>query len=220
MNRNPGVLGWTVAMVLAAGGALAHDKAAGWKEHTSTDIKVAWRITSAGGGLRIEDHAETTAKARVKDAVAVLLDIPGHGGFMGNKCRVLEQLPDNTWLVYAFIENPWPIPDADRVSRLRYTRDEATGTAVFRFTAEPDAYPRQGVARQTHFDLTYTVVDLGNGRIELREDGVAEPPFDVPRWMVNSAFPKVPLESMRKLVGMIEKRALAHGEHPAARNGG
>jgi hypothetical protein len=179
----------------------------GWRVASpDEDTTVRWRITKdTEGALLIEDVVQTTAQASLQEAVALFLDVPGHTEFSGDvESRVLQTLSPDRWLVYTFTRNPWPLRDSDRVSELSYVLDQEAGQATFRLVATPEAHPDQGVPRQAHFQWTYTFLDLGDGRLQIREEGAGVPPVRVPRWLVASAFPDAPLDSMRKVVALLE----------------
>lgn len=126
----------------------------GWRVDVPDErTTVGWRIREIAdergkATLRIEDWVETTVPGTLEAAVAVLLDVPGHVTFNGAaESRVVEKIASERWLVYAFIDKPWPVTNCDRISELSYVRDGSARSARFRFVAVPEAYPRGDVPR-------------------------------------------------------------------------
>ena len=169
-----------------------------------------WRFSettnNAGETVQfIEDETHTVAIATLDDAVALFRDFSSYAETFGNaEALLIETLGEDMWLVYEFIDNPWPIADSDRVCEITYQHDEE-GVAVFSFHARPDAYADQGAARQERYDVSYTFTDLGDGRIEMHERGKAIPPVDVPEWLLNSAFPDALFDSLLHIRDTLEQ---------------
>ncbi len=201
----------TLLATLGAACASVQPEADGWQvSRPDAATTVRWQITEftddhGATVLRIHDEAETTVDASIDGAIAVFLNVPCHTQFLGVvESRIIKEIAADQWLVYSFVDNPWPIEDADRVSELTQGRDESSGAITFNFVATPDAWPAQAVQRQRLFNVTYTLTALGDGRMHLREEGESTPPVAVPRWLVESAFPGVAFNSIRKLASLIE----------------
>jgi hypothetical protein len=182
----------------------------GWyTDDDDDDTWARWRFsrnTSDGQPVQfVEDETVTVANADLKGAVALFKDVASYAETFNNAdCRLLESLDEDTWLIYEFVDNPWPVADSDRVSQVTYQHDQE-GMVVFRFYATPDAYPDQGVARQECYDVSYTITDLGDGRIELHERGEAITPVRVPDWLLKSAFPGALFGSLRHIKEILEQ---------------
>lgn len=153
----------------------------------------------------IRDFAETTFQANYKDCIALMKDVSRHKEFTGDaSSEVLKKISNREWLVYYYTDNPWPIADSDLVARMVFTEDKARHSASFRITAAPGELESKGVNRMKHYQLTYTCADLGDGTIGVSFSGESNPPVQVPKWLVESAFPDAQFDSMQKLTKLIK----------------
>lgn len=193
-------------------GSSAYAQTAGWESHTSKDrtttvqSKVSSLKTSEGQELPlIEYRGSLTAKASFARCVAVLLDVSHHKTIHDDESsRIVETVSDHEWIVHYGLKVPWPLAQSDCVASMTYARD-ATGTlATFTFQATPARWKATGAKRMNQYDVTYTLRDLGAGRVEISSTGRVSPPFKVPQWMLKAALPgsvSDPLTKIVKLAG-------------------
>jgi hypothetical protein len=183
-------------------------QADGWKtaKLDKGQITVQYRISERAteSGLKvpmIEDITTTVAGVSLKSCIALMKDPSMHKGFTGDSSsETIEVVSDHEWLVYYFTKNPWPVPDSDCVAVMTFTEDVAQGTAVFTLSAAPDRMENRKVKRMSFYNISYSFKDLGNGSVEIIETGRSSPAVEVPLWLIKSAFPGAPADSIRKFV--------------------
>ena len=185
----------------------------GWKtaKLDNGEITVQYRISErvTEGGVKapmIEDITTTVAGVSLKSCIALMKDPSRHKDFTGDfSSETIEVVSDHEWLVYYFAKNPWPVPDSDCVAIMSLTEDAAQGTASFTFTAAPDRMENRKVKRMSFYNIAYSFKDLGNGSVEIIETGRSSPAVEVPLWLIKSAFPGAPADSIRKFVKIAKK---------------
>jgi hypothetical protein len=113
--------------------------------------------------------------------------------------KVVKAISQNEWIVFYYSNNPWPIQNSDCVARMTLTKNELDRSATFTLKAATNEYPIGSVNRMTAFEVVYHFKELANGIVKITVTGSTSPPVNIPKWMVKSAFPKVPLESIREI---------------------
>ncbi|MEN9355620.1 MAG: hypothetical protein RL318_2945 [Fibrobacterota bacterium] len=193
-------------------GAVIPSRASGWETKTSKDgsttvqSKVSSLKTADGEEVPlIEYKAITTAKASFTKCVAVLLDVSNHKLIHDDESsRIVETVSDHEWIVHYGMKVPWPLPQSDCVTSMTYAQDRSGLLATFSFHATPTRWKTTGAKRMNQYDVTYTLRDLGAGRVEVSSTGRVSPPFKVPQWMLKAALPgsvSDPLKNIVKLAG-------------------
>ena len=179
-----------------------------WKTAKLDDAKItvkyriSERVTETGVRVpMIEDIATTIAEVSLSGCVALMKDTSKHKEFMGDySSEAIKAISGNEWIVYYYTKNPSPVPDSDCVAIMSFSEDAGLGTADFRLSAAPDLMEYKKVERMSFFNIAYSFKDLGNGTVEIVMTGRSSPPVKVPLWLINSAFPGVPADGIRKFV--------------------
>lgn len=171
--------------------------ASGWETRTSKDglTTVRSKVSSlkAANGEElplIEYKGSATASASFAKCLAVLLDVGNHKEIHDDESsRTVETVSDREWIVHYGLKVPWPLPSSDCVAKMTYTRDTTGKVATIAFTAAPTRWKPTNAKRMSVYDVTYTLRDLGSGRMEISSTGRVSPPFKVPQWMLKAALP-------------------------------
>lgn len=189
-----------------------------WKRAVDSeeDIVVRYRIYNArdhsGENLTfVEDESIATAWASLDDCQRVMRDVAQHWTFTKDtSSSLIKRTSPSSWLIYYFSESLWPMKDVDRVMLMTQINNKEQRSITFQFHAEPSRAEHRGVPRMQLFDLAYVFTDLGNGKVKVHEKGRSNPPYHVPLWLIHSAFPKIPRESMKILVDKLEDSNQRH----------
>ena len=184
-----------------------------WKSPADTEdgIAVRYRIyetpdRSGKDTTFVEDESTSTAQASLEDCQRVMRDVAHHWTFTeDNSSSLIERPSPNSWLIYYYSKSPWPMKDTDRVMLMTQTNNEQQGSISFQFKAKPKRFEQRGVARMQLFDVTYVFTDLGNGKVKIYVKGRSIPPYDVPLWLIHSAFPGVQQNAMKGLISRLEE---------------
>jgi hypothetical protein len=200
-SRLPIVLG---AILSASALARAED----WKREVSHDGKatVEYRVSRIGddaGEERplIEFKASLIDSAGYERCLSVMLDVSKHKIINDDEAsETIRRLSETEWILYYEVKIPWPLPKTDCVMRMRLSKDSADKSAEFALTAAPELAPSRGKRRFRIHRFSYTLKDLGNGKVALGVAGKSSPPFKVPLWMIRAGFPEAASDPLRKIV--------------------
>lgn len=179
--------------VLISGVAIADD----WKTEIVSDgnvvvnSKVYSEKNDEGKKRQIlEYNAEVVSDAAYEDVINTLLDVSKHKDFLDGteESKVLEVNGDKT-LAYYFFGAPWPMPDADCVVDITYTK----GDSVFEMyvVANPAGAELGKVKRMSLYDAKYTVVK-GDSGSTIKYEVKLSPAAKAPAFLVKTWFPKGP----------------------------
>lgn len=183
----------------------------GWKQETTKDgrVTVDYRFSESvdqyGEKYNVlEYEAVTNASASLESLKEVMIDDPKHMEFMDGTEGVkrVRDLPGGEWLTYYFYNSPWPMPDADIVTRYKLEENPSGKRFVLTGSPAPDMYPEGKVPRMRHNHTKYTFSDKGNGIIEIVMYSKSVPLVSVPNWLVSAWFPDGPADMLNGIIDL------------------
>lgn len=156
--------------------------------------------------IQIKDSTTTIDNISLEKCISLMKDVQKHKLFTGDsKSKIVKTISDDEWIIYYYMDNPWPIKNSDCVSRMTFTENKEENTATFELVATPLEYEKKEVNRMTHFNVLYTFEDIGNGQVRITITGKTSPPVKVPKWLIKSAFPSAPANAIRKFVKLTKE---------------
>ena len=173
-------------------------------------ITVTYRISERTDELGnvvtlIEDSTTTIASVSYQNCIQVFKDISSHKEFTGDEMSErVRTVSDTSWLVYYFMDNPWPVSNSDCVAKMTFTENEDANLATFSLVAAPTEYEMGSVNRMTYYNVKYKFKDIGNGKVEITVTARTTPPVNVPDWLLKSAFPSAPADAVYRLVNHLK----------------
>jgi hypothetical protein len=182
--------------------------AGGWKKEKTDDGKVSveYRISNSKDAAGedaplIEYNASMIDSADFRNCVSALMDVSNHRKINDDESsETIKTVSDTEWIVRYNMKIPWPLPKTDCVLRMTYSRDTLNRSAEFAFIAAPDQAPSAGRKRFSNHRVSYTIRDLGDGKVELRSVAKSSPPFKLPLWMISANFPDGPADPLKNIV--------------------
>jgi len=180
-----------------------------WKKESTKDGKVhvsyifSESVNENGKKFNVLEYlAVTTAELSLESCRAVMVNDSLHMGFMDGTANVrrITNLPGGEWVTYYFYNSPWPMPDADVVTRYKLEEDSSGKQFVLTGTPAPDMYPEQDVPRMKHNDTKYTFTDLGNGSVEIIMYSKSIPLVSVPKWLIATWVPNGPADMLNGII--------------------
>lgn len=197
-------------LLVAVVGSNASCDPGGWITQTTKDgkITVQSKVSSvkdtSGDEFPVIDYkANTVATASFSRCVGLILDVSRHKAINDDKSsEIVETISDHEWIVHYDLKVPWPLPQSDCVAKMTYSSDSARKMASFVFKAAPTRWKAPSGKRMSIYELTYTLRDLGNGRVELASAGKGSPPFKVPQWMLRSGLPGSVSDPLARIVAL------------------
>jgi hypothetical protein len=189
-----------------------------WKTETTDGGKITVQYcisqhTDVNGRkiTTIEDHTMIVDSISMQSCISLMKNISKHKEFTGDYIsEIVKTMSDSEWIVYYYSKNPWPIANSDCVAKMVFCENKAAKTAVFTLTAEPSGYKKVSVNRMTHYNVTYSFKDMGNGQVEIIITGKTSPPVKVPLCIIKSAFPEAPAGALRKFVKLLKQEKNEH----------
>ncbi len=172
-----------------------------------------WRLEREAEGIRVwirsvEGSPHRAVRARmvvdtpIEDIVAILRDT--------DMCRdwaryceashVHEKLGESEAYIYTHNDLPWPVPDRDVVSHVRWTEHPETGVVEMEAVATEGILARlEDVVRLTDAYSTWTLRPLESGEVEVTTEAHVDPAGPVPAWITNRLLVDAPFRSLHQL---------------------
>lgn len=187
---------------------------ADWKKETSKDGRVTVSymfsdtIDESGKRLNVLEYEATCiAEVSLESCKAVMRTDSLHMEFMEGteNVRRISDLPDGEWLCYYYYNSPWPMPDADVITRYKLEEDPSQKQFILTGTPAPDLYPGQDVARMKHNYTKYIFTDQGNGRVEIVMHSKSIPLVAVPKWLIATWIPDGPADMLNGIIRLAKE---------------
>jgi len=197
-----------VFALLIAFPILTSGQASGWKQTTAKNGKVQLKYKVEGlqgseDAVMAEYWVKGTVNVRLDKAEKFLRSSANYKTFLDNTVvsKTVGTISASEWLIYLFMDVPWPLPNADCVQQVSVSRTvkELVVTAV----AKPNAYPLQGEERMSISDSKYHFIENAVGVVELTITGKFSPKGPITKFMLETWFPAGPVQLMDRLVQQI-----------------
>ena len=181
-----------------------------WKlEKNSNGVKVYTRYI-AGWGLK-EFKSITEVACTLADAEAVLRDGKNKKEWMHNTydTKDLSGSSQNEIYSYSIVDAPWPVSDRDNITKMIYTYPSKQQVLV-KMSAAPTQIPElSGIVRVQKLIGEWRLTDLGNGKVEISQQCVADIGGNVPDWLSNTSVIDSPYNTLLNMKKRIESILLA-----------
>lgn len=184
-----------------------------WKESSTNNGKVKVRYTVDAlkdnqGTERIiaEYTVTTTTGISISKAEKLLRDAANYKKFLDNTevSKTVGTTSPNNWLIYMYIDAPWPVPNSDCVQQVTINRTEKELTVTM--VSKPDAYPLQDDARMEISDTKYHFIEKAPGKVDVTITGKFAPMGPVTKFLLETWFPKGPTALLERLIEQINNQ--------------
>lgn len=179
--------------------ATVHIKAQDWSlSKDKNDVKVYTRSV-AGEALK-EYKVITVLNCSKEQAIQNIMNWGNYVNWLDGciEARLLKRIGDDESIGYYVVDAPWPVSDRDLIISLKRRIDGPKTyidiTALPTYMAEKD-----GLLRLKRFNGYWTIVDLGNGRVEVTQQMWADPGGSIPSWLANATVTDNPYNSFSNL---------------------
>ena len=188
-----------------------------WKKESTKDglVTVSYSFSESidENGKKfnvLEYEALTTAEVSLESCKAVMTDDSLHMGFMDGTehVRRIADLPGGEWVTYYYYNSPWPMPDADVITRYKLEEEPSQKRFFLTGTPAPDSYPEQDVPRMKHNYTKYTFTDLGNDTVEITMYSSSIPLVSVPKWLIATWIPDGPADMLNGITSLAKEKEL------------
>jgi len=114
---------------------------------------------SAGKKVQIVEYESSMLSKEVslEQCIELMKNVALHKDFLQDteQSYKIEDLSEDTWSVYYYINSIWPLPDTDCVAKVIYKRQNEQ-TVSFTSISTPEAFEKKGVERMVLNDAKYT----------------------------------------------------------------
>jgi hypothetical protein len=180
---------------------LAKDKA-GVKVYTRK--KAGWDIKEFKGIVYINSTLEAVE--------AALRDDKNRSKWMHNTHETEDVKVVSKDLLYAYsrVATPWPVADRDNVTEYRFKRVSDKELYVYFKNVEGIVAEKSGIIRIKKMQGFWHFKDVGNGKIKVTQQAVAEAGGSIPAWLANSGVIDSPYYTLYEMKKYVEKRYPVH----------
>jgi len=185
---------------------LAFSQTKKWKTETTKDkitVKSCISDTLINKESRklVEYVMTATVNADYNKCIEVLKDVSLHKNIFDYtvKSEKVKELSDNEYLIYYFIDMPWPIPNSDSVVKMKFTSDKEKKQTYFQMIASPTSMKDKGVKRLQVSTSTYLLKKISDTKTSIVATTYSVATLDAPDWLTNTWIPEGPAEIIRRI---------------------
>lgn len=143
----------------------------------------------------------------MENTLKVLSDVKGYPEWVYKSCEsmVLDSINSEQYYYYISFDMPFPVWDRDNVILTSVKRDSLNKTIYYDSYAAPDHIPdKKSRVRVQTLESHWIIKDLGNQKIHIDYNGLADPAGSIPTWLANLAITAGPTKSFEKFRDMVQ----------------
>lgn len=186
-----------------------------WKHEYSEDgkievlSKISKESNSEGESIQVIEYVSTMQiEYTLEECIAILKNVDNHKDFYSDTkvSKKIKDISDTECLVYFYMDAPWPLPNSDCVSIMRFSENKEEKTAVFELLARPNEMEMKDVRRMVLSETIYSFQEAEDQIILFEMRSKFIPAIDAPAWMIKSWFPDGPIEIMENITALIQSQ--------------
>ena len=108
-------------------------------------------------------------------------------------------------ICYTVKDMPWPASDRDAVVHVKVNHLNENSMNVTVKSVDGYVAKKDGLVRVPTSHVVWNVKQTAPGKLQIIYEAQADPGGSIPDWITNMFLTKGPLESFKKLRGMLEK---------------
>lgn len=184
-----------------------------WTHATSKDGKIVtkYQITeqeTADQSKRkiISYKTETTAEINFNKVESFMRHSDNYRLFLDNtkESRLLKQLNEDEWLIYLYIDAPWPVPDSDCVQQLTFKQISSTEIEI-KGATDPEAADYAELERIKFWDIKFRFVKQEQSTVLLTIEASFSPAHNIPKMFLKKWLPSGPEKIISNLVSSLQE---------------
>ncbi len=178
------------------------------KEITDDGIVVHYRITDTIINDEVFSLLHYKAQSKVsssyKNCINVLKNAENYRSIFDytKESKTIKTLGANEWLIYFYLDMPWPMSDSDAAYKMKLTQHNQSKSTCIEMISSPDMMPMQKVKRATIGHSKYLVEQIEKEHVRLSIETLSVPVSETPDWMVKAWFPEGPAKIIRRIEEM------------------
>ncbi len=137
----------------------------------------------------------------MKRVEATLRDASRHSDWMHktHDTRTVKRVSDNLFYVYSRIATPWPVSDRDNVTKYRFKYISEEEFYIYFENVSGLVAEKSGLVRIKKMEGFWHVKKVGNNRVQVTQQAVAEAGGSIPAWLANSGVVDAPYGTLLAL---------------------
>ncbi len=163
----------------------------------------------------LEFKAETEIAAGLSSLISVVRNIDEATLLFeaSKQAELIEKIDEKEWIVWSYIDVPFPFDDRDMVARMKLTQDKDSKIVTIEIHCEQDYIPEKSKkVRIPLVEGSLTYIPIGKHKTKVIYQNVTDPGGMMPSWLINMGVIKAPLETLKNY-----KRLAAKEVHQNAR---
>lgn len=156
----------------------------------------------------LEFKAETEIAAGLSSLISVVRNIDEANLLFeaSKQAELIEKIDEKEWIVWSYIDVPFPFDDRDMVARMKLTQDIASKIVTIDISGEPDYIPeRSKKVRIPLVDGSITYIPIDKNTTKVIYQNVTDPGGLMPAWLINMGVIKAPFETLQNYKRLAEK---------------
>jgi len=177
------------------------------------EIKVSIRKYKNSNLLEFKAEAEISSS--LSCLISVIRDIDDATSLFAasKEAKILEKINEREWVVWSYIDVPFPFDDRDMIARMRLRQEIESKIVTIKINGEPEFIPKKNnKVRIPLVDGSITYIPLGKNRTKIIYQNVTDPGGLIPNWLMNMGVVKAPFETLQnyRILSGKEKHQNAH----------
>ena len=163
----------------------------------------------------------STLHTTLSQLAVAILDINTAKQWVYNtkSCVLLKQVSSTELYYYSEVNVPWPVSNRDFVAHLTLHQDATTKVMTVDAENAPTYLPaKPNVVRIPQSVGKWVATPAGGNDVTIEYTLFADPGGSVPSWLINMFITKGPLESFKKLKGLLDNQAVNNTQVAFVRN--
>jgi len=156
----------------------------------------------------LEFKAISEVPASLSTLVSVIRDIEDANELFAasKEAKLVKKVNELEWLIWSFIDAPFPCDDRDMVVRMTLSQNEESGVVTIDIASDPDAIPeKKSMVRIPLVDGSITYIPLAKNKTRVVYQNVTDPGGLIPSWIINMGVIKAPFETLQNYRRLSEK---------------
>jgi hypothetical protein len=177
-----------------------------------------WSLAKEKNGVKIETRfikgwsikeyrATVYIKTTLAKAVDAYRDPVKRKKFMERSIEVydLKEVSKDEIITYNLGNAPWPVLDRDNITRSIFSRPK-TNQVRISMVSLPDYIPHKyNIVRVPRAKGYWLFTDVGNGKVKVVQQSVADLGGSIPDWVINSTIVEGPYDTLLALKNMLQQ---------------
>lgn len=147
----------------------------------------------------LEFKAISEVPAGLSTLISVIRDMEDANELFAasKEAKLVKKVNELEWLIWSYIDAPFPCDDRDMVVRMSLSQDKVSGIVTIDIVSDPEAIPeKKSMVRIPLVDGSITYIPLAKNQTRVIYQNVTDPGGLIPTWIINMGVIKAPFETL------------------------